>query len=42
MNRETAIEKIQKLLARADADRNDNDHEREIALRQANALMAKT
>ena len=41
MNRETAIEKIQKLLARADADRNDNDHEREIALRQANALMAK-
>jgi len=40
MDRENVIEKIQKLLARADADRNDNEHEREIALRQANALMA--
>lgn len=35
------IEKIRKLLARADAGRNDNEHEREIAMRQAHALLAK-
>lgn len=41
MQRENLIRKIQALLARADKDRNDNEHEREIALRQANAMMAK-
>jgi hypothetical protein len=35
------IAKIQKLLARGDEDRNDNEHEREIAMRQAHALLAK-
>lgn len=35
------INKIQNILARADADRNDNPHEREIAMRQANALLVK-
>jgi len=35
------IEKIAKLLARADAAQNDNPHEREIAMRHANALLAK-
>lgn len=35
------IKKIQKLLARADEARNDNPHEREIAMRQAHALLAK-
>lgn len=35
------IKKISKLLARADAGRNDNEHEREIAMRQAHALLAK-
>jgi len=35
------LDKIRKILARADIDRNDNEHEREIALRQANALLAK-
>jgi len=41
MSIENIIEKIRKLLARADAERNDNEHEREIALRQAHALLAK-
>ena len=41
MQRENLIRKIQALLARADKDRNDNEHEREIALRQANSMMAK-
>ncbi len=41
MQRENLIRKIQALLARADKDRNDNENEREIALRQANAMMAK-
>lgn len=35
------ISKIKKLLARADAQRNDNSHEREIAMRQATILLAK-
>jgi hypothetical protein len=35
------IEKIRKLLARADEARNDNEHEREIAMRQAHAMLAK-
>lgn len=35
------IDKIQKLLARADEDRNDNAHEREIALRQAHRMLSK-
>jgi len=35
------IDKIQKLLARGDADRNDNEHERTIAMRQAHSLLAK-
>lgn len=35
------IDKIRKLLAMADSDRNDNDNERETALRQANSLMDK-
>lgn len=35
------LDKIRKLLARADADRNDNEHEREIAMRQAQALLTK-
>lgn len=35
------IETIQKLLARADADRNDNEHERAIAMRRANSLLVK-
>jgi len=35
------LEKIRKILAKADAARNDNAHEREIALRQAHALLAK-
>ena len=39
MNR--ILDKIKKLLARADADRNDNEHERAIAMRQAASLMAK-
>jgi hypothetical protein len=38
---EAVLAKIRKLLARADESRNDNPHEREIAMRQANALMAK-
>ena len=33
--------KIRNLLARADEHRNDNEHERNIALRQAELLMAK-
>ena len=35
------IAKIQKLLARGDEARNDNEHEREIAMRHAHALLAK-
>lgn len=35
------LKKIRHLLARADENRNDNEHEREIALRQAETLMAK-
>lgn len=38
---QNVLSKIRKLLARADESRNDNPHEREIAMRQANALMAK-
>lgn len=34
------IRKIRALLARADENRNDNEHEREIAMRQAEKLMA--
>lgn len=41
MTREEALNKIRKLLARADANRNDNEHERETAMRQAMALMNK-
>lgn len=33
--------KIRKLLARGDEARNDNEHERAIAMRQASALMAR-
>lgn len=35
------IEKIRKLLARADSTRNDNPHEREIAMRQAMSMLAR-
>jgi hypothetical protein len=35
------IDKITKLLARADESRNDNPHERAIAMRQANSLLVK-
>lgn len=35
------IEKLQKLLARGDANRNDNEHERAIAMRHAHALLTK-
>lgn len=35
------LEKISNLLARADAEQNDNPHEREIAMKQANALLTK-
>jgi len=35
------IDKVRKLLARADEARNDNEHERAIAMRQAHALLAK-
>ena len=35
------LTKIRHILARADENRNDNEHEREIALRQAETLMAK-
>ena len=35
------IDKVRKLLARADESRNDNEHERAIAMRQAHALLAK-
>lgn len=38
---ESIIRKISALLARADQNQNDNEHEREIALRQANYLLAK-
>jgi hypothetical protein len=41
MSNEAIIAKIQKLLARADEDRNDNEHERAIALRQAHSLLAR-
>lgn len=40
-NIERIIKKVRNILARADADRNDNEHERAIALRQAHALLAK-
>jgi hypothetical protein len=39
--REDAVRKIKACLARADAERNANENERAIALRQANALMEK-
>ena len=39
-NMEKIIEKVRKLLARADEARNDNPHEREIAMRQAHAMLA--
>lgn len=35
------LEKIRKILAKADASRNDNANEREIAMRQAYALLNK-
>lgn len=35
------LNKIRRILARADESRNDNEHEREIAMRQAHALLAK-
>ena len=35
------IDKIMAILAKADEGRNDNPHEREIAMRQANALLVK-
>ena len=35
------LKKVRDLLARADENRNDNKHERDIALRQAETLMAK-
>lgn len=35
------LEKIRAVLARADEARNDNPHEREIAIRQANAMLAQ-
>lgn len=41
MSNEAIIRKISALLARADRSQNDNEHEREIALRQANYLLAK-
>jgi len=41
MTDQNIIRKIGALLARADEARNDNENEREIAMRQANALMAK-
>ena len=41
MNRETAIRRIKAMLARGDSDRNDNEHEREVAIRQATKLMDK-
>jgi hypothetical protein len=34
------IDRIGKLLARADEARNDNEHERAIAMRQAHAMLA--
>jgi hypothetical protein len=39
--REAAVRKIKACLARADEERNANEHERATALRQANALMEK-
>lgn len=38
---DAVIRKIQKLLARGSEAHNDNEHEREIAMRQAHALLAK-
>jgi hypothetical protein len=35
------VEKIAKLLARGDESRNDNEHERAIAMRQAHAMLAR-
>jgi len=35
------LDKIAAVLARADASRNDNPHERETAMRQANAMLIK-
>jgi hypothetical protein len=39
MNRESAIRKLRALLARGDAAKNDNEHERATAMRQARAIM---
>lgn len=41
MDNEKIIEKIRKLLARGDEARNDNAFEREIAMRQAHAMLAR-
>ena len=40
-SKQELIDKIRKILARADENRNDNEHEREIAMRQAQALLAR-
>ena len=39
--KEAAIRKVKACLAHADKERNANENERAIALRQANALMEK-
>ena len=39
MDKKDVIRKISALLARGDEERNDNEHEREIALRHAQKLM---
>lgn len=41
MTKDDAIRKIKALLARGDEGKNDNEYEREVALRQANALIEK-
>lgn len=40
-DRDAAVRKVKACLARADEERNANEHERATALRQANALMEK-
>jgi len=39
-NQGKILDKVRRILARADEARNDNEHERAIALRQAHALLA--
>ncbi len=39
MNKAKVLKKVAALLARGDASQNDNEHEREIAMRQAQKLM---